>query len=267
MLQAAVCLAAAFLGSSVWAGSSARREAPSYSASSVVNAASSTADQLAPNTIATIYGKNLAFDTRTLQASDISGAVLPITLAGVHVLVQNEPAPLLYVSPAQINFVLPSNLQCGTCKVQVTIDGQAGPAVNVALRAAAPALFVFPYTTTAIASRQQDYSVCSDDQPCQPGDGVILWVTGLGRTNPPAEYGKIATAAAYVANAGSFRILLNGTAVDPSKVLYAGLAPGFAGFYQINLMLPESVADKAEIRIAVGDDVSPAGVQLPVRHR
>ena len=45
------------------AGNSSRAASPSYSAASVVNSATNTADALAPNTIASIYGVNLSYDT------------------------------------------------------------------------------------------------------------------------------------------------------------------------------------------------------------
>ena len=45
-------------------------------------------------------------------------------------------------------------------------------------------------------------------------------------------------------------------------MLYAGLAPGFAGLYQINLKLPSDVPTNPEIRVVVGTDESPPLIQL-----
>jgi uncharacterized protein (TIGR03437 family) len=45
-------------------------------------------------------------------------------------------------------------------------------------------------------------------------------------------------------------------------VLYAGLAPGFAGLYQINLLLPSDLTANPQIQVAVGAQVSPTLVQL-----
>jgi hypothetical protein len=110
-------------------------EAPIYSAESLVNSADNQSGWLAPNAIATLYGKNLAYGTKTLTASDIRGGVLPTVLpnTGVRVLVNGLPANPYYVSPTQINFLVPPNLLPGPSTVQVVIDGLAGPQVPVTL--------------------------------------------------------------------------------------------------------------------------------------
>src|SRR3954463_3644662 len=59
---------------------------PSYSAQSIVNTATQTAEALAPNSIATIYGTNLAFATSSSQTA-VTGSTLPTTLEGVTVYV------------------------------------------------------------------------------------------------------------------------------------------------------------------------------------
>src|SRR5579863_4276679 len=78
---------------------------PSYTAQSIVNAATQTVEALAPNTIATLYGMNLAFDTRAVASSDIVHGVMPTTLDGVGVWVNSIPCSLFFVSPTQINFL------------------------------------------------------------------------------------------------------------------------------------------------------------------
>jgi uncharacterized protein (TIGR03437 family) len=60
-------------------------------------------------------------------------------------------------------------------------------------------------------------------------------------------------------------VLLNGKAVPPGSVSYAGLAPGFAGLYQINLVVPSGLPPNPEIRIAIGQQISPPLVLLPLQ--
>src|SRR5438128_11302606 len=69
---------------------------PSYSTQSIVNAATQTVEALAPNTIATIYGTNLAFGTSSALAA--SGSTLPVTLEGVTVYVNGLFGHLFFVS-------------------------------------------------------------------------------------------------------------------------------------------------------------------------
>src|SRR5437868_15349985 len=95
------------------AGNSSRAASPSYSAASIVNSATNTADALAPNTIASIYGVNLSYDTAALSSSEIVGGMMPRLLVGVGVYVAGTAAPLYYVSPHQINFLIPSDLLTG----------------------------------------------------------------------------------------------------------------------------------------------------------
>jgi len=244
---------------------SAPRDAPVYSSSSIVNAADNLVETLAPNTIATLYGKNLAYATASLTSSEVNGGTLPTVLpgTGVHVVVGGLLANLYYVSPTQINFLVPLNLLPGTINVQVVIDGLAGPSIPLQLGPAAPALFQLD-SQHAVATRP-DGSVITSVAPAKPGDIVILYATGLGQTNPPLAYDELPMSAAPLADAASFRLTLDGVAVDSHAILYAGIAPGFAGLYQINVTLPASTGANPEIRIGTGAALSMPGLQLAVQ--
>lgn len=239
--------------------------APFYASSSIVNAASAKVEGLAPNTLASLYGVNLAYTTRALVQDDISGVALPTGLAGtgVKVLVAKMPVPLLYVSPTQVNFVVPPGLPPGPVEIQLGLDSRFGPAVHVPLHEAAPALFHLD-PEYAIAARVSG-AVITRESPARGGEIVSLYATGLGATNPRAPLNQIVTRAARLARFEEFRVMLDGVALPRESVLYAGLAPGFAGLYQINIVLPEVVPRNPEIRIGFGEVMSPAGVRLPVQ--
>ncbi len=57
-------------------------------------------------------------------------------------------------------------------------------------------------------------------------------------------------------------MLLNGVAVDPGLVSYAGATPDCAGLYQINVRLPEDAPANPEVRIGTG---GPSGTPEPAR--
>jgi uncharacterized protein (TIGR03437 family) len=267
-MRPAVWLVIAQVG--VWSGSvradsSANRQAPSYSAASVVNAASSEANAYAPNTFISIYGTNLAYTTRGLMASDIVGNTLPTVLGGtgVRVWVKNIAAQVYYVSPTQINVLLPPNLGTGQAELRTQLDSTYGPAVTISITAAAPALFQLDART--VVATHIGGQVITADAPAVPGEWVILYATGLGVTSPKPGYGEIPGGAAPLVDMAGFGVLLNGTKVDSKRIAYAGVAPGFAGLYQINCQLPEDAPATPEIRVSAGGVTSPQGLVLPIR--
>ena len=239
-------------------------DAPIYSADSLVNSADNQSGWLAPNAIATFYGRNLAYGTKTLSSDDIRSGVLPTVLpnTGVRLLINGLPANPYYVSPVQINFLIPPNLLPGPSTVQLVIDGLAGPQISVQLGAAAPALFQLDQQNV-IATRA-DGSLITPAASAKPGDVVVLYATGLGQTVPPVGYGELPRSPAPLLALSDFHIQLDGNAVDPLAIAYAGIAPGFAGLYQINLSLPGSTGSNPEIRIGIADAISKSGLHIPV---
>lgn len=263
-MKVAVCLVAALAaGTALEAEDSGTRQAPAYSEASIVNAASNLPGALAPNTFATIYGTGLAYSTRAISPEDIRSGRLPTELAGVRVLVDGRLAIMYYASPGQVNLLIPSTIRRPEAELYVVVDGKAGPAVNLKLQEAAPALFQWEGNT--VVATRPDWTPVTMAAPARPGDTVILFATGLGETIPEPLWGQTPPAAAPLKRRTEFSVMLAGEVVPSDRVLYAGAAPGFAGLYQINLLLPEKLADDPEIRIALGGQVSPAGLRLPVR--
>src|SRR6185437_7296897 len=115
--------------------------APFYSAASIVHAATQTAETLAPNTIATIYGTNLSWSTHAASVGDLNGGTLPLSLDGVTVYVNGITSSLFFVSPGQINFLIPYEIVSTSANVSVVRQGVAGPKVTIPLANAAPGFF------------------------------------------------------------------------------------------------------------------------------
>jgi uncharacterized protein (TIGR03437 family) len=63
---------------------------------------------------------------------------------------------------------------------------------------------------------------------------------------------------------GDLKVVLGGAVLDWWRIKYAGLTPGSAGLYQINLLLPDNPGTDPEIRVTVGDQTAPAGLKLAV---
>jgi uncharacterized protein (TIGR03437 family) len=236
--------------------------APCYAAAGIVNVASGSPAALSPNTLASLYGTGLAYVQSAISAADISAGALPVVLpgTGVTVSVGGYPAHIYLVSPGQVNFLIPSHLAAAEVTLRLVRDGTAGPGVKIVLRQSSPALFQID--GESVVASHLDYSLVSREKPSRPGNWVVLWATGLGPVTPPATYGMIPLQAAQLERLDEFRVLLDGVAVAPQQIGYAGVAPGWAGLYQINLKLPPGVGRNPEIRISSGGETSPAGLRI-----
>jgi uncharacterized protein (TIGR03437 family) len=192
--------------------------------------------------------------------------VLPTVLpgTGVHVWVGGIAAPIFYVSATQVNFLVPRNLRPTIVDVYVLRDGVVGPKLSMTLRDAAPALFMMD--PPSVIASHLDFSLVTEGAPARPGDWVILWATGLGKSDDElADSDVIPNKATVIVRQSEFRVLLNGTAVPPERIAYVGLAPLCAGLYQINLLLPSDADPDPEVRIALGSEISPPGTRLHLR--
>ena len=258
-----LALAAASTPASVFGQITGGSTDPSYTAQSIVNAATQTVEALAPNTIATLYGTNLAYDTRAVASTDIVHGTMPTSLDGIGVWVNSIPCSLFLISPGQINFLIPYELTAGTVSLVVVRDSQAGPTVTLHLNNTSPGLFLWN-GNNAVAVHLSG-QVISAASPAAPGEIIVIYAAGLGRTSPDTTNGQLANAAFPLYYASQLQVLLNGVPCPAGNILYAGLAPGFAGLYQINLRLPASLTANPQIQVAFGPQVSPPSIQLVVQ--
>jgi uncharacterized protein (TIGR03437 family) len=241
--------------------------APFFTAASIVQAATQTVQTLAPNTLATIYGTNLSFTTHAVDANDLEQGTLPTSLEHVTVYVQGITCKLLYVSPGQINFLLPYELTGSTAWVLVARQGVAGPIgpgnlplVTIRLAATSPGFF--QWSGNFIVAEHADGSLITPASPARARETVVLFAAGLGPTTLNSASGVLPTAAATILYASQLQIVLNGTVLPQSSIYYAGVTPGYAGLYQINVTLPDILPPDPEIQVVIGTQASPPGILL-----
>jgi uncharacterized protein (TIGR03437 family) len=237
-----------------------RGAAPSYSAAGIVNTPNYTLGPFAPGSIVTIFGTGLA---RSAEAGILSAGDLPIEINSVRVYVLDSPVAMFYVSDGQINFLMPSDKVAGPVTIRVVVEGTTGPQITVTLVDAVPALF--PIGDGYAIAQHADGTLLTADSPAHSGDIVVIYLTGLGRTSPNQAPGVVPLYAAPMLGLSDLKVSLGGVVMDPVLIKYAGLTPGFAGLYQINLALPGNLGTDPEIRVAVAGQSSPAGLKLPVR--
>jgi uncharacterized protein (TIGR03437 family) len=238
--------------------------APQDTAENLVNAASNVSGPVAPHSIATLYGENLSWVTRGIRPDDLRGDMLPNVLlgTGVRVLVGGLAAAIYYVSPTQVNLLIPSELIAGRHQLEVVRDGVAGPRISIVLQAESPEIFI-TYPERWVAATRADGSAITPGRPAQPGETIVLYATGLGRTRPDSLSGQVASIAAPIIRRPEFRVWLDGR--PGGTIHYSGLTPGFGGLYQINLQLPADVGTNPEIRCGFLEaPSSQPGVRLAV---
>jgi uncharacterized protein (TIGR03437 family) len=92
-----------------------------------------------------------------------------------------------------------------------------------------------------------DGSLVMPASPAQGSEEVVAYAVGLGLTTPRVPTGHAAPAATPTSGAFvlDFNFRPNALATQPTSLnspLYAGLAPGYVGLYQINFIVPQPPA-------------------------
>jgi uncharacterized protein (TIGR03437 family) len=253
----------------------ARGERPFIAADGVRNAGSWGSAEpgrgaLAPGSLAVVFGQNLAAVRTTATAPPF-----PIELGGVRVLLDGAAAPLLYVSPTQINFQVPSSLLpisgANRRTVQLVVvspQGQSDPAM-VLLRRMAPGIFTQDGSGCgygAVLNQTEDGSASLNgpEASARPGDVVSVFLTGNGLVfgMPPDGYPASVTEGPR----GTVLPTISAEIGLQRRDVYApyqGKAPGLVGVDQINFQLPPDMPEGCAIafRLLTYADVAVASSQ------
>ncbi len=252
---------------------------------SMLNGASFAANTpVAPGSFLTVFGSGLGIKS--------NASPFPATEAeGISVQIGGEMAPISSIieSQGQINVLVPNDAPIyGT--LPVTVETPNGPqnmnsSTAIQMVSAAPGIFLIPdpsntsrqvgaanFANTAwiVLSTAQTAAlglpactatskaaeVCG--KPAQPGDYVAMYVTGLGRATPNGDLNGalLPTGQTAPTNGTLYEtpqqavITVNGTA---ATVQFSGLAPGFAGLYQVNFQIPAGTpaGDNESIQISM----------------
>lgn len=215
--------------------------APQITREGVVNGANLRSGRIAPGSFVTIFGQNLA--TSTEQAETFP---LPTKLGGAEVIFNGYPAPLLYVSPTQINLQAPAETYSGRGGVIVRTGFGQSENLPVDVLQTAPELFLMG-ERSAIALNQ-DGTPNAPDNPANIGSIVTFFLTGQGPTNPHSPSGRPAPSdplARVVSNKKAF------IAGREAEVQYLGLTPGYAGLAQANVVIPSGLTGELAVKIQV----------------
>jgi uncharacterized protein (TIGR03118 family) len=236
--------------------------APILSATNVVNGASFQ-PMLAPNTWVTITGGNLSGTTRVWDNDDFVNSTLPEDIDSVSVTLNGTYAYVEYVSPGQLNVLLPVGLASGQVQLQTYNFGLASAAVTIQIQDVAPAFFLQSDGIHIAATHANGTLVgpttITGATPAAPGETIVLYGTGFGVTNPATPAGQLITSALPLATLPT--ITVGGTA---SQVPFAGLT--YAGLFQINVTVPTTAASgDVPVVALVGSIASPSTAMIAVQ--
>ena len=206
----------------------------------VVQSAAAPVAVVAPDSLGSIFGANLSSTTQRAASQS-----LPLSLGGFRLTVQDSAgtsasAPLLYVSPRQINFLMPSGLVTGVATFTITGEGRAPLTAIGAVGQVAPTLFSMSGNGSGLAAATAirvnpgnpklqvpvPLFICSSSSckalPIDVGIDTPVYLTLYG------------TGIRNRSSLGNVLVTINGISVP---ALYAGPQPDFAGLDQINVPL------------------------------
>jgi uncharacterized protein (TIGR03437 family) len=205
---------------------------------------------VAPNSLASLFG--LGYSDSTVFAQLDANGQLPTTLGGVTVQIDGVAAPLLYVSPLQINLLIPAGTDIGAADVVVQTS-TPGKQIQYSMqvRNVAPGLFSRDASgkgpgaiLNAVTFAAQPFLV---ETPENAGSDkrtrLAVFATGLRYAgNAMQDPAKVNVAA---------QIQARDSLGNVYTVEYAGPAPGFFGLDQINLVVPPAADGASEVSLII----------------
>jgi uncharacterized protein (TIGR03437 family) len=183
------------------------------------------------------------------------------TIAGVQVLVNGTPAPLIHVSATQIDAVAPyaiAGAVGSTVNVQVINNGVGSNIPNAQVVATAPGIYSLGNNQGAIVN--QDGSVNGPNNPAVKGSIISIFATGEGQLNPPGVDGQLEFGPTLPKPVAAVSVTIGGL---NAPVTYAGTAPqSFDGFLQVNATIPANAPSGAipVVLIVGGNSSAPQNV-------
>jgi uncharacterized protein (TIGR03437 family) len=215
----------------------------------MVNAASFQSGPIAPGEVVVLLGSGLG------------------SSGGVQVVFDGTPAPLTYVSPTEINCVVPYEVASkGRSQIQMRYRDRTSVPFSLDTAATNPGIFTADRSGNGwAAALNQDQSGNSPANPAARGSTVVLFMTGEGQTSPPGVTGKVtAVSGRTLQPVLPVAVLIGG---QPASVVFYGEAPGvISGVMQLNVQIPSNIpSGEIPVSVSVGGNSSQSGVTVSVR--
>ncbi len=227
----------------------------------------------APGSWLEVYGSNFANGLKLWEGPDFNGLSAPTVLDRVRAQVNGKDAFTWVVSPGQLNVQAPDNAGTGPMSVTVTNCEQTSAPVNLTQQRVAPGVWAPPTFTSG--GKQLLGATTADgktfignvagvaSRPAKPGEMIISYGVGFGATNPAVAAGQITAGLAPLAD--PFVMTIGGVPLTAPQLVYAGLAPGFVGLYQFNVIVPDVPDGDQAVTMRVGSVTVPQTLFLSVK--
>jgi uncharacterized protein (TIGR03437 family) len=225
---------------------------------------------LSPGTLITVAGSDLA--SPALPGNYDENGLYPRTLGNTTMTIGGIAAPLLQVSPNQINAVVPYDVPASDRpEVVVTHFGRPSLPVRIDLQDTSPGIYTFNQTGTGQATIRQmaadrTFSFNGPENPASPGTAFEMYCTGAGVWSPavPAD---VSFGVITMFRIQPVSVMIAGQA---ARVLYAGRPGGGLvpwGYLQVNAIVPEGVGPGAQSIVVkfAGSDSSQQPVTIAVK--
>jgi uncharacterized protein (TIGR03437 family) len=219
---------------------------------SAIQSSAAPGNAVAPGSLASVYSANLAAAVKQAEVLP-----LPLSLGGVTLSITDSSgamltAPLLYVSPGQVNFLLPDNVATGVATF--TVAGAQWQSFTAAVQRVAPALFSMNGTGTGVAAATAVAIQAGNPQLQSPVPVFQCGTSGCVPTPIPIAIDRPVAVTFYgtgIRNRSSLDnviVTINGIHL-PAQ--YAGATPNFAGLDQVNVALPLLVRGSGEVNVSL----------------
>lgn len=207
------------------------------SAGGIVNAAGFQPGALAPGSIVSVFGQNMA-----LAVGAATVLPLPNSLGGVTLSIGGQDAPLYYSSGGQVNAQIPFETPTGTVQSYLRIVKNGKNVFSDT-----ETLTIVPFKPGIFTTNAGEQGVVVDTRgrlvdasaPAAAGDVLVAYATGLGAVDRPVRSGQPAPSNPPAKTVTGVTVRIGDRTV-PAE--FAGLTPGLVGLYQINFAVPAGVA-------------------------
>lgn len=205
-----------------------------------VNAANYAAI-VAPDGLAASFGTQLSGTTMPATAQP-----LPTALGGTTVTINGVNAQLLYVSPGQINYLVPSGAASGAAQVRVFLNGNEIAAGTVTIDRLSPSLFTTTADGRGVPVAQTTYNG-TQFEPVANADGSARAIS-VGSSSKPNYLVLYGTGWRRVSSLSNVRVTIGGLA---ATVTFAGAHSKFAGLDQLNVKLPLELRGRGIVELVL----------------